>query len=49
MFMNCYSRELPGWHSLGELMDDEHGILHAARSEFIEKGFVHWSALSKEL
>ena len=45
----CPCRELPGWHSLGEIMNDEHGILHAARSEFVENGVVHWAALSKEL
>ena len=45
----CPCRELPGWHySGGESLHDGNGILHAARSEFIENGVVHWSTLCKE-
>ena len=45
----CPCRELPAWHSLGEILDDENGILHAGRGDFIENGVVHWSALCKEM
>ena len=30
----CPRRELPAWHSLGEILDDENGILHAGRKDF---------------
>ena len=41
----CPCRELPGWKSLGEILSDADGILHAGREQFIENEEVHWSDL----
>ena len=41
----CPCMELPGWKSLGEILSDADGILHAGREQFIENVEVHWSDL----
>ena len=41
----CPCRELPGWKSLGEILSDADGILHAGREHLIKNGEVHWSDL----